>query len=340
MTKSEIIDNIKQEIDRIDDYDDKVDYIAETLATYHERDDFEDILKEIYQYVKKDSDINIDLRMVEFENVLESTNELIMNEKYEEVINLLLPYESYVNELCDISSIDLDKLEVCCFFNEVEKQIYYYLVSDPNKDIHLLESSVSEYYSRLALVYHNSINYNKALECYKKILSFNPCSNQALLGMAYLAYIQDNYLTSLEYLKDFSKYAFSSELIFEGYQLLTNIFIQLGKYSYAGVFAYIGSSFAPNEDLEETMLKIYNQYKNEIDFDLDNEDELDKFLENEEFEYMPNDDVMDVLYTMLLEFKNHEELKEDYLDLASLITSLVDDEELEKELETMLKEYN
>jgi hypothetical protein len=158
--------------------------------------------------------------------------------------------------------------------------------------------------------------------------------------MAYLAFIQDNYLTALEYLKDFSRYAFSSELIFEGYQLLTNIFIQLGKFNYAGVFAYIGSSFAPNEELEETMLKVYNQYKNEIDFDLVNQDELDKFLEKEEFEYMPNDDVMDVLYTMLLEFKNHEELKDDYFDLASVITSLVDDEELEKELENLLKEYN
>ena len=100
------------------------------------------------------------------------------------------------------------------------------------------------------------------------------------------------------------------------------------------------NELVPNEELEETMLKVYNQYKNEIDFDLDNQDELDKFLEKEEFEYMPNDDVMDVLYTMLLEFKNHEELKDDYFDLASVITSLVDDEELEKELENLLKEYN
>ena len=67
---------------------------------------------------------------------------------------------------------------------------------------------------------------------------------------------------------------------------------------------------------------------------------LDQFLEKEEFTYMPNDDVMDVLYTMLLEFKNHDELKDDYFDLASVITSLVDDEDLEKELEEMLKEYN
>lgn len=340
MTKEEIIASIKSEIDKIDDYDDKVDYIAETLASYHERDDFKEILSEIYQYVKNGESLDVDLRMVEFENVLESTNELIMSEKYEEVIDLLLPFEDYVNELSDVGSIDLDKLEVSCFFNEVEKQIYFYLVSDPNKDIHLIDSVVSEYYSRLALVYHNSINYNKAHRCYKKILSFNPCSNQALLGMAHLAYMQDNYLTALEYLKDFSKYAFSSELIFEGYQLLTNIYIQLGKFNYAAVFAYIGASFAPNEDLEETMLKIYDQYKNNIEFDIDNVVELDQFLEKEEFKYMPNDDVMDVLYTMLLEFKNHDELKDDYFDLASVITSLVDDEDLEKELEEMLKEYN
>ena len=218
--------------------------------------------------------------------------------------------------------------------------MFYYICSDPKKDIHLLDPAASEYYSRLGLVYHNILNYKKAYECYTKILAFNCCSNQALLGMAHLAFVQDNYLTSLEYLKEFSKYAFSQELIFEGYQLLTNIYIQLGKYDYAAVFAYIGSSFAMNENLEETMLNIYMQYKKEINFDLENDEELDKFLHLEEFEYFPTDDTLDVLYTMLLEYKDHEELKNEYYDLASIIVSLVDDEDLEKEMEELVKDYN
>ena len=240
MNKEEIVKSVKIELDKIEDYDDKVDYLVNVLPSYSDNEDFEYIIKTLYEYIKIDLNESIDPRIEEFENVLESTNDMIMNEQYEEVISLLLPYQKLVNELSDISDIDFEKLEVCCFFNEVEKQMYYYMASDPNKDIHLLNPIISEYYSRLALVYHNSLNYNKAFECYKKILAFNPCSNQALLGMAYLAYIQDNYLTSLEYIKDFARYAFSSELIFEAYQLLTNIHISQGKYDYAAVFAFIG----------------------------------------------------------------------------------------------------
>ena len=55
---------------------------------------------------------------------------------------------------------------------------------------------------------------------------------------------------------------------------------------------------------------------------------------------MPNDDVMDVLYTMLLDFKAKPELQDDYLDLAEIILSLVDDEELEKDVEKIFKELN
>lgn len=340
MNKEDIINKIKIELDKLSDLDDKMDFLLDSLQEYENHPDFKDILAKLYEYVNCDYQEEIDPRYQEFYNVLETTNEMIINEQYEDVINLLLPYQKIVDEMSNINGIDLEQLEVGSFFNEVEKQLFYYICSDPKKDIHLLDPAVCEYYSRLGLVYHNILNYNKAYECYKKILSFNCCSNQALLGMAHLAYLQDNYLTSLEYLKEFSKYAFSKELIFEGYQLLTNIYIQLAKYDYAAIFAYIGSSFAMNEKLEETMLNIYMQYKKEINFDIDNDEEMDKFLHNEEFEYFPTDDVMDVLYTMLLDYKDHEELKNEYYDLASIITSLVDDEDLEEELKDITKEYN
>lgn len=340
MTKEDIFKLISEELNKIEDIDEKLDYLADALEKYHDYPEIGEIISNIYKKINTSFENNEDPILLEFYNVLESTNDLIMNEQYEEVITILSPYQKLVDKLLDISNIDQDKLEVGCFFNEVEKQMFYYITSDPNKDIHLLNSAASEYYSRLALVYHNSLNYNKALECYKKILSFNPCSNQALLGMAYLAYSQENYLTSLEYLKEFSKYAFNSDMIFEAYQLLTNIYIQYEKFDYAGVFAYIGSSFAPYENLEETMLNVYKQYKNEIYFDIDNDDELDKFLNREEFIYIPNDDVMDVLYTMLLDYKNHNDLKSEYIDLATLILSLVEDEELEEEIDKIFKEYN
>ena len=105
MSKEEIIELLKNEIDKIDDYDDKADYLV-------------DIIKELYDYIRVDDNENVDPRIEEFENVLESTNEMIINEQYEDVINLLTPYQSLVEELQDISSLDLDKLEVCCFFNE------------------------------------------------------------------------------------------------------------------------------------------------------------------------------------------------------------------------------
>ena len=55
---------------------------------------------------------------------------------------------------------------------------------------------------------------------------------------------------------------------------------------------------------------------------------------------MPNDRVMDVLYTMLEEFKDNPSRKEDFIDLAEIILSIVDDEEVEKEYNELLKEYN
>ncbi len=340
MTKQEIIDLIKKEIDLVDDYDDKIDVLAELIEPYRDREDFDETILEIYKSIEENNEEIYDERLVELENILDSTNELIINEQYEDVVNILKPYEDLVNDLFDINDIDRDKFEVGCFFNEIEKNLFFYLESDPNKDIHLINPFASEYYSRLALVYHNSLKYNEALECYKKILAFNPCSNQALLGMAYLAYRQENYLTALEYIKEFAKYAFVSDLIFEAYQLLTNIYIQLAKYDYACIFAYIGSSFAMNENLAETMLNIYLQYKNEVKFDLDDDRKLDKFLKKEEFIYFPNNDVMEILYSLLEEYRGKKELEEVYYQIVNLILSLVDDEELAKEVENQLKEYN
>lgn len=341
MDKKEIIEKLSLELNKYDDIDEKLDRLSELLEEYQNHPDFQEIFSSLYQNIDMTSIFKEeDPVLVEFYNVLESTNELILNENYEEVISLLTPYQKLVDELLDIRSIDNEKFDICCFFNEIEKQLFYYIDSNPRKDIHLLNPYAGEYYSRLALVYHNSLNYNKALECYKKILAFNPCSNQALLGMAYLSYIQENYLTALEYIKEFSKYAFSNDMIFDAYQILTNIHIQLAKYDYAAVFAMIGSSFAPTEEKAEELSAIYKNYKKEINFDIDDDKELDKFLSNEEFIYMPNDRVMDVLYTMLLEYKNHENMKEDYLDMAQIILSLVDDDELTKEYEILLKEYN
>ena len=340
MSKEEIITLIIQELEKVDDIDEKLDLLADLAVNYKDHPEYDSIMSEIYYSLKYDNNNEENPLLEEFSNVLESTNELIMNEKYDEVIDKLFPYQGLVDELLDVSDVDLDKLEVCCFFNEIEKQMFYYRCSDPNKDIQLINPLASEYYSRLALVYHNSSNFNKAIECYKKILAFNPCSNQALLGMAHIAYIQDNYLTALEYLKEFAIYAFSSELIFEAYQLLTNIYIQYAKYDYAALFAYIGTSFAPSEELEETMMKVYMQYKSEIKFDIDNDEELDNHLLVEEFKYMPNDDVMDVLYTMLLDYKGKEGLEEEYFDMSQIILSLVDDEELEKDIESLFREYN
>lgn len=340
MSKDEIISLITKEINKIEDIDEKIDALLDLVSPYIDHPDYDYIITKIYSSIKYGDESIEDPRLEEFYNVIESTNDLIINEQYEEVITILSPYQNLVDELLDISNIDQEKLEICCFFNEIEKQMFYYMCSDPSKDIHLINPLASDYYSRLAQIYHNSLNYNKAIECYKKILTFNPCSNQALLGMAFIAYSQENYLTSLEYIKEFAKYAFSNEMIFQAYQLLTNIYIQYSKYDYAAIFAYIGSSFAPNQELEEEMLKIYQQYKNEINFDIDNDEELDKHLLLEEFKYMPNDDVMDVLYTMLLEYKNNEDSLDEYLELANIILSLVDDEELENEVETLYKEYN
>ena len=70
----------------------------------------------------------------------------------------------------------------------------------------------------------------------------------------------------------------------------------------AGVLydVFTGNEFTKRgEELEDTMLKVYQQYKGEISFDIDNDEELDNHLLVEEIKYMPNDDVMDVLYTML-----------------------------------------
>ena len=112
--------------------------------------------------------------------------------------------------------------------------------------------------------YLKILNYNKAFECSKEILKYNPCSNQALLNMAYIAYSQENYLTSLEYIKEFSKYAFDNTMIFEAYQILVDIYLGLDKYDYAAIFAYIGSSFTDNEDYEKTMYDIYLKYKGNV----------------------------------------------------------------------------
>jgi len=341
MDKNEIIELITKELEKYEDVDDKLDRLSEILEEYQDHPDFGEIFKTIYQNIDIESMLpSEDPILEEFYNVLESTNDLIINEQYEEVVTLLTPYQKLVDELLDISSVDSDKFDICCFFNEIEKQMFYFMESNPNKDIHLLNPYALEYYSRLALVYHNSLNYNLASECYKKMLKYNPCSNQALLGMAYISYAQENYLTSLEYIKEFSKYAFLSDLIFEAYQILVNIHIQLGKLDYAAIFAMIGSSFAQTEEKAEELLKVYNEYRQEIKTDVNSDEDMDKFLADEEFIYMPNDRVMDVLYTMLLDFKNDDDMKEEYMDIAQIILSLVDDEETEKEYERLLKEFH
>ena len=342
MNKEEIIKLINDELAKYDDIDDKLDYLSEVLEEYKDHEDFEEIFKKIYE--------NIDMTNVfqneedpvieEFINVLESTNDLILNEQYEEVITILTPYQKLADELLNVEGIDEEKFEICCFFNEIEKQLFYFIDSNPNKDIHLLNPYALEYYSRLGLVYHNSLKYNEATECYKKMLKFNPCSNQALIGMAYISYAQENYLTAIEYIKEFSKYAFSSDMIYEAYRILVDIHLQLGKYDYAAIFAMLGAEFAPNEKLGKELLEIHVKYQNYINIDVNNDNKLDEYLLEEEFSYMPNDKVMDVLYTMLLEFKNHENLKDDYMDMAQIILSLVDDGELYDEYENLLKEYN
>ena len=152
--------------------------------------------------------------------------------------------------------------------------------------------------------------------------------------------LTENYLTALEYIKEFSKYAFSSDMIFEAYQVLVDIHLQLGKYDYAAIFATIGAEFAPNEKLGKELIEIYVKYQNYINIDINNDEEIDRYLLEDEFIYMPNDKVMDVLYTMLLEFKNRVNLRDDYMDMAQIILSLVDDEELFDEYEKLLKEYN
>lgn len=342
MDKNEIIDLINKELEKYDDIDDKLDYLSTVLEEYKDHEDFEEIFKKIYENIDMSSAFQKeeDPIIEEFINVLESTNDLILNEQYEEVITILTPYKKLVDELLNADEIDTEKFEVCCFFNEIEKQLFYFINSNPNKDIHLLNPYALEYYSRLGLVYHNSLKYNEAIECYKKMLKYNPCSNQALIGMAYISYFQENYLTAMEYIKEFSKYAFSPDMIFEAYQILVDIHLQLGKLDYASIFAMLAADFAPNEKVGKDLLEIYVKYRNHINIDVNNDEELDKYLAVDEFIYMPSEKVMDVLYTMLLEFKDHENLKDDYMDMAQIILSLVDDEELFDEYENLLKEYN
>lgn len=342
MDKNEIIDLINKELEKYNDIDDKLDYLSTVLEEYKDHEDFEEIFKKIYENIDMSSAFQReeDPIIEEFINVLESTNDLILNEQYEEVITILTPYKKLVDELLNADEIDTEKFEVCCFFNEIEKQLFYFINSNPNKDIHLLNPYALEYYSRLGLVYHNSLKYNEAIECYKKMLKYNPCSNQALIGMAYISYFQENYLTAMEYIKEFSKYAFSPDMIFEAYQILVDIHLQLGKLDYASIFAMLAADFAPNEKVGKDLLEIYVKYRNHINIDVNNDEELDKYLAVDEFIYMPSEKVMDVLYTMLLEFKDHENLKDDYMDMAQIILSLVDDEELFDEYENLLKEYN
>ena len=339
MNKEEIIALVKDKVSDISDLDERLYHALELLEEYKDHKDFDEIISEVYFSIKKEIQENEDPRLIEFSEVLESTDDLIMNEKYEEVITLLTPYQDLVDEMLDVSNLEFDKLEPCCFFNETEKNLFYFMVSDPNKDTYLLNPLASEYYHRLCLVYLKTLSYDKAIKCCKEMLRFNPCSNQALLNMAYIAYSQGNYLTSLEYIKEFSNYAFDNTMIFEAYQILVDIYLGYEKYDYAAVFAYIGSSFTDNEEYEETMYNIYEKYKDEIRFDVDDESALDNFLSKEEFSYFPKDDVLDVLYTILMDLEEHN-LMEDYFEVANMILSLVDDVDLENELKKKVSEMN
>ena len=93
------------------------------------------------------------------------------------------------------------------------------------------------------------------------------------------------------------------------------------------------------QEYEETMFNIYEKYKDEIRFDVDDENALDDFLSKEDFSYFPKDDVLDVLYTILMDLEEHN-LMEDYFEVGNMILSLVDDPDLENELKKKVSEMN
>ena len=153
MNKYDIVALVLEKVEDINDLDEKLFRALELLEEYKDHQDFSEIMNTVYFKIRDEITQEEDPRLVEFADVLESTNELIMNEQYEEVITLLTPYQDLVDELLDVSNIEFDKLEPCCFFNETEKNIFYYMVSDPSKDTYLLNPLASEYYHRLSLVY-------------------------------------------------------------------------------------------------------------------------------------------------------------------------------------------
>ena len=63
MNKEKIINLFKSELDKIEDYDDKVDYIIDNLPQYSENEYFDEILKTLYEYVREDFNENIDPRL-------------------------------------------------------------------------------------------------------------------------------------------------------------------------------------------------------------------------------------------------------------------------------------
>ena len=91
--------------------------------------------------------------------------------------------------------------------------------------------------------------------------------------------------------------------------------------------------------IPKSKIEIYEKYKDEIHFDVDDENALDDFLSKEEFSYFPKDDVLDVLYTILMDLEEHN-LMEDYFEVGNMILSLVDDPDLENELKKKVSEMN
>ena len=123
MNKEEIIALVKDKVSDISDLDERLYHALELLEEYKDHKDFDEIISEVYFSIKKEIQENEDPRLIEFSEVLESTDDLIMNEKYEEVITLLTPYQDLVDEMLDVSNLEFDKLEPCCFFNETEKNL-------------------------------------------------------------------------------------------------------------------------------------------------------------------------------------------------------------------------
>ena len=109
MNKYDIVALVLEKVEDISDLDERLFRALELLEEYKDHEDFSEIMNTVYFKIRDEITQEEDPRLVEFANVLESTNELIMNEQYEEVITLLTPFQDLVDELLDVSNIEFDK---------------------------------------------------------------------------------------------------------------------------------------------------------------------------------------------------------------------------------------